>query len=405
MNKHSHRNATTACLLAGGLIFAMTTRADLASQFIDPVDGKFDVSTYLSENAYGFLPIPVIITEPAVDYGLGMTGLFFHESEEDTAARKKAMLESDNAAAHLLPPSVSAVFGAYTGNDSWMVGGGHMGFFNAGKIRYMGGGGYGDIKLDYYNVGDIELTRPVSLNTKAFAIIQALKFQLPGLPIFIGPSQRYIVAELSPGGNPGAILPPSTPPELEDEIIDLLTRDITMSGLGFVAEFDTRDNLFTPEKGFYYDFSMTVYRDTIGSDIDYDSYTLEGLNYFPITDTLRAGIRLSGEIANSDQTLPPFAVPTLSLRGIPAARYQGSHVGLAEAELTWDIDSRWSILGFSGVGRTSNSTSSFSSAKNRVSKGLGFRYEIARRYGFHMGADIAKGPEDTIFYIQAGSSW
>jgi hypothetical protein len=150
---------------------------------------------------------------------------------------------------------------------------------------------------------------------------------------------------------------------------------------------------------------MTLYRDAIGSDIDYDSYALEALNYYRVTDALRAGIRLSGEIANSDQALPPFATPTLSLRGISAARYQGTHVGVVEAELTWEIDSRWSVLGFGGVGRTSNSASAFSSAKNRVSKGLGFRYEIARRYGFHMGVDIAKGPEDTIFYIQAGSAW
>lgn len=405
MNQVLHPIAIRALVAIGGLLSATTAQADLSSQFTDPVDGRFDASTYLSENVYGFLPVPVIITEPAVDYGLGMTGLFFHESEEDAAKRKKAMLESDNAAAHLLPPSVSAVFGAYTGNESWMVGGGHMGFFNGGKIRYMGGGGYGDIKLDYYSVGDINLTRPISLNTKAFAIIQALKFKLPGLPVFIGPRQHYVDAELSPAGNLGAILPPSIPPELEDEINKLLTREVTTSGLGFIAEFDTRDNLFTPEKGFYYDFSMTVYRDTIGSDIDYDSYTLKGLNYFPLTDALRAGIRLSGEIANSDQALPPFAMPTLSLRGISAARYQGTHVGLVEAELTWEIDSRWSLLGFGGVGRTSNSASEFSSAKNRVSKGLGFRYEIARRYGFHMGLDIAKGPEDTIFYIQAGSAW
>jgi hypothetical protein len=40
-----------------------------------------------------------------------------------------------------------------------------------------------------------------------------------------------------------------------------------------------------------------------------------------------------------------------------------------------------------------------------VSKGVGFRYLIAKRYGFAMGADIARGPEETAFYIQAGSAW
>ena len=206
-------------------------------------------------------------------------------------------------------------------------------------------------------------------------------------------------------GDLGASLPPAIPPEVEDIITQLLTNDVTTSALGLIVELDTRDNVFTPKTGFYYDLSYLAYRDEIGSDIDYDLYVLTGLNYFRLTDSLRAGIKIAGEIADSDERLPPFAQPALSLRGVPAARYQGTHVGVAEAEVTWEIDSRWSLLGFAGAGRTANSSSSFSSASSRVSKGLGFRYQLARRYGFHMGIDVARGPEDTVWYIQAGSAW
>jgi len=92
--------------------------------FTDKLDGNFDASRYLSENAYGFLPVPIIITDPAVDGGLGMMGLFFHESEEEQAARLKTMQdESNDKASHsLMPPSISAAFGAYTGNDSFFIG-------------------------------------------------------------------------------------------------------------------------------------------------------------------------------------------------------------------------------------------------------------------------------------------
>lgn len=30
---------------------------------------------------------------------------------------------------------------------------------------------------------------------------------------------------------------------------------------------------------------------------------------------------------------------------------------------------------------------------------------IARRFGAHVGFDIAKGPEDTAFYLQFGHAW
>jgi hypothetical protein len=37
--------------------------------------------------------------------------------------------------------------------------------------------------------------------------------------------------------------------------------------------------------------------------------------------------------------------------------------------------------------------------------GAGFRYEIARQFKLHMGADFAYGPDGPAFYIQFGSAW
>lgn len=49
-----------------------------ADGLFDPEDGMLDMSRYLQDNQYGFLPIPVVITEPAVGYGGGLFGLFLH---------------------------------------------------------------------------------------------------------------------------------------------------------------------------------------------------------------------------------------------------------------------------------------------------------------------------------------
>jgi|TARA_B110000902_G_scaffold255171_1_gene320156 hypothetical protein len=56
-------------------------------------------------------------------------------------------------------------------------------------------------------------------------------------------------------------------------------------------------------------------------------------------------------------------------------------------------------LGFAGAGRVANSTADFSDESSRISKGVGFRYLIAKQYGFNMGLDVARGPEDTVWYI------
>ena len=385
-------------------LFSVTTSA-APGIFIDKLDGNLDASRYLSENAYGFLPVPIIITDPAVEGGLGMMGLFFHESEEEKTTRLKAMQDesNDNASHSLMPPSISAAFGAYTGNDSYFLGGGHMGFFNKGRIRYMGGGGYGDINIDFYGFGDVTLPKPLTINTQATAIMQTLKFKLGDSAFFLGPMHRYIDATLSTslfGTKTNA-----TAVHHESNLRNVLSGKIVTSGAGLTLEYDSRDNFFSPTDGLKYEFNYLWFDDVIGSDIDYTLTELTALNYFKLPEHWRTAIRVEANYVDSAQTLPPYATPYISMRGIPAARYQGQSVAMSELEVAYRINLRWEVSAFAGVGKATDSFSDFSDSASRVSRGAGFRYLIARRYDFNMGIDIAKGPEDTVFYIQAGSAW
>lgn len=52
-----------------------------AENMIDPEDGKMDISNYLSGKT-GFFPVPIIITEPAMGFGLGAAVAYFHPPKE-----------------------------------------------------------------------------------------------------------------------------------------------------------------------------------------------------------------------------------------------------------------------------------------------------------------------------------
>jgi hypothetical protein len=94
------------------------------------------------------------------------------------------------------------------------------------------------------------------------------------------------------------------------------------------------------------------------------------------------------------------------MRGIPYFRYQDENVALAEAELRWNATPRWALVGFLGAGRAwGTGGTSFGDSGTVVAKGVGLRYLIARQLGIYMGADVARGPEETAFYIQVGSAW
>ena len=154
-----------------------------------------------------------------------------------------------------------------------------------------------------------------------------------------------------------------------------------------------------------YELSHLWFDDAIGSDINYQLTEFTGLHYFQVAKKWRTAFRAEVEYANSDQLLPPYATPSISMRGIPAGRYQGNAIGLTELEVIYEINHRWEINVFAGVGKASSEFSSLLDSESKVSQGIGFRYLIARRYGFNMGIDIAKGPEENVFYIQAGSAW
>lgn len=68
------------CLVAlAGLLVAIAGSA--CAGYLAPDDGQLDLS-HMLENPHAFLPVPLVVTEPAVGYGLGATALFLRPREE-----------------------------------------------------------------------------------------------------------------------------------------------------------------------------------------------------------------------------------------------------------------------------------------------------------------------------------
>ena len=139
------KNLIIGNLLATLFLLLISTpgiAGSLSDVFIDPSDGYLDMSNFLLDKK-GLIPVPIIITEPAIGYGVGLAGVYFHDKPEP-GARKGT------------PPSVSALAGAATEIGTWFVGGGHMGIWAKDNIRYTGGLGAGLIKMEYYGLSGFD---------------------------------------------------------------------------------------------------------------------------------------------------------------------------------------------------------------------------------------------------------
>jgi len=365
--------------------------ASMMDGFTDPEDGMFDVSHWLAEKK-GFFPVPIIITEPAVGFGLGAALVFLHDPLAGRVPEGETFdPQSIDAEGKLIPPSISALFGAYTENDTWMAGGAHLGIWKNDNVRYTGALATGSINMEFYRSilgNDISF----DMNIEPNILYQGLKFRLDGSRFFAGVNYLLLdtksTLDLSQI-NPGFIFKGSS-------------RDAAVI---FTIDYDSRDTIFTPSSGINASIDASLFREAVGSDTNFEKYKAKIYYFTPMTNTFVLGLRGDIETISGDaDDIPFYQYPFVNLRGIPVMRYQGETVGVVEAELGWNFTSRWSVLGFGGAGRTTGIVND-DSITTVYSKGVGLRYFIARRFGAHVGFDIAKGPEDTAFYLQFGHAW
>lgn len=350
------------------------------SKFKDPEDGKFDISEYLLDNLVGFMPIPLIITEPAVENGLGIAGAFFHRPKADQ------MQPGDD---NLIMPNISVVAAAYTGNDSWFVGGGHLRNWGKDHYRYEIMGGYADINLDWYGGGsNIDPENGLRFNAKGAMLDQLFLMRVGSSRWYLGPELRILSSEVSFDLG----LPVDLPP-VENRIV----------GASVVALYENVDFRFTPRNGLHTQLKATVNHENIGSDYNYEELSWQVRQYFEFADKYFFSWRLDGASTSGD--VPFYLEPFVDLEGIAAMRYQGPTAATAEIRGGLDLTPRWSVLGFAGAGRTADNISDLSSANTHSAYGAGFRYLLARRMGMRIGLDVAKGPEETYWYLIVGSAW
>jgi hypothetical protein len=351
--------------------------------FIDPEDGHIDASEWLIEHK-GFLPVPIIITEPAVGYGAGMGAIFVRDAERS---------RTSSTGVRPAPPDVYGIAAAATENGTRFFAAGALVNFDEDRWRYRGGVAKTDVNLDFYGVGGALGTGELRIgyNLDGLMSQQQLLRRIGQTDHYVGP--RWVYLDLTSRFDPGQPVPNG----------QRSGRELKSSGLGLTWERDARDNIFTPSSGSIVGVDTLLFRPGIGSDSSFETYRARVFGYLPAGKEVVLAGRLDGRAARGD--VPFYQLPYVDMRGIPAARYQDRSTAVAEAEVRWNVTPRWALIGFAGAARAWGERESFGEAKTVAATGVGVRYLVARRLGMFAGVDIAKGPEGGAFYIQMGSAW
>ncbi|MEA3438419.1 MAG: hypothetical protein U9R43_18290, partial [Thermodesulfobacteriota bacterium] len=201
--------------------------------FVDSTERSLDISSFL-DHPYGFVPIPIIVTEPAVGYGGGLALLFIQQK------KKKDKGRSDM-------PMITGVAGAYTQNKTWVAGLYHFQTWNHDKIRYTGILAKTNVNIKYYGTEDGLLSRlwgrPVRYNMNAWLIKQRLQFRVAESDFFMGFQYLFYRTENS--------LDTLSERPLINKLLKKMSNTSVVSTVTMINSYDTRNNIFTPTRGIY----------------------------------------------------------------------------------------------------------------------------------------------------------
>lgn len=348
--------------------------------FKDSLDGKLDMSNFLIDYN-GFIPMPQLITEPALgNIGILMTPVFIKPNKYKSAKS-------------YVPPDITAAFVGYTANNSWGFGALRIASLPKHHLKYRIGGGYGDVNLDFYRQIPYVGEHKFGFNFHTVGVFGSLIRQVANTDLYAGLQYFFAYNKLSYNFE-------------SDGLPDFVTdkdMDSHLSSIGIDIEYDKRDNVFTPDNGLYATFNYNVNASWTGSDYDFQNLNIALFQYFQTTKNWVSGFRLEGKFLFGDA--PFYMMPSISLRGVPMARYQGDQTYVLETEQRFDVTTRWSLLAFGGLAKAPTERVSFKDSELVYSYGTGFRYLIARKFKLRTGVDVAWSNDDFGWYIVFGSAW
>lgn len=337
-----------------------------------------------------FLPVPIIITEPAIGEGLGAGLVYFHADPGADSKRLTTATELNRADRRQTPPpTATGVFGFYTNNDTTGFGVGHSRTFKEDTWRLTALLADAKIIATYY-VSDF----PFDFSLEGTIGFARVKRRFGDSNLFVGFATSYfdsdITFPLDPVFNPGD----------EPIIPEFGFKDI---GASFSFLYDSRDDTMMPASGWLAELATWHYDESFGGDFRYTKSKLKVNSFHKLGKKFVLGWRIEGSIADGDY--PFYAAPYVNLRGIPALRYQGKSAGVVEIELRYQFAKRWAVLGFTGEGWTDERNLADQTANEIDAFGFGVRWLALPTKNVWVGLDLARGPEEDAFYIQMVHPW
>ncbi len=323
-----------------------------------------------------FAAIPIPNYSEVLGFSLGAVGMAYYKLDR----------HDDN-----LPPSSTGIFGFFSENNSWIGAAFQTIHYDEDKWRGTLAFGTGSVKYQF---------NPASLN--------------PGMPdVFLNYTTATDFAYLAGSRQTWQNLylglefvSWSAQVGVDPDLIEIPKERYT--GPGLTAEWDARDHIMYPTRGFKVNGGCIFYDETFGADRDFQKLKLIATGYKALGDSTRvlAG-RVLSESAFGDV---PFSGQSIlsgnrNLRGYADGRHRGDSLLVMEAEYRWNFWGKWGAAAFTGVAFVARDLQEMALSDALPAAGFGLRYRMIESYRINARVDVGWGKDDHGIYFSIGEAY
>ena len=319
-----------------------------------------------SKNSSWFV-MPIVSSDPKISTAAGALAGYVHEFDEAS------------------PPSLFGVTGTYSTTDSWYFGVFAKTHFGKDNHRLTAAAATGEISNDYSDF----LGSGLDVQTTDDLIMYAIRYVLRARGHwYVGPqfiSTNYAIS----GDN-----------LLSGQILEHIgLTGFKSNGLGLVAQYDSRDNQYSPSSGQVFEAHNVAYRKTFNGDVSFDVYTADYQYYLPYGKGHVLALHIKGRWTHN---APSSGYSSVDLRGYTRGQYLSPHMTLVEVDERFAITEKWGITAFAGIAGLYGDDSIDGNSRLFPAGGAGAFYqlndeEMVLRADFAIGKDGNHG-----FYLKFG---
>ncbi len=180
-------------------------------------------------------------------------------------------------------------------------------------------------------------------------------------------------------------------------------RGATVTGLGFVLNRDSRDDIFFPRRGDYWLMSALFNSRAFGGGFSYAHMKLDARKYLPVGTSHVLAFQGQFQVISGTPAFNGYAKlgSDTMMRGYYTGRYRDKVMAAVQAEYRMPLFWRIGIVGFAGIGNVAPRLGSLGFDDLKYSVGTGLRFRVSSRESTNLRMDVAFGKGTSGIYFTA----